>query len=1316
MKRSDPEVTDNSDSEEELEKSEETEKKNNDVPFLDTFYGISSTNAKERALASQAMLHYCLLGPEANVKDAAYALKRLMNGLCSGRSGARQGNASALASFLQVAFRAGNEEEGTPNIQQIMKVDASFSDSDSLSVFEYVRQKLVVTTEVKEGKMKGQEERDHRFGQLFGILAIIRSSILIPLEESQHEEILQTACNLVTDLVQLYKHKKWMREPAAHAITTLLKSYYSVLSDPKSSKKTVIQDIVDHIVSEVLLKQMFSKGDNEEKEAMVDEEELLSSFSPEQIAIATNIQAHAEYHTQLQGPLSQAFFSVDIIPHIAAAVSETSCVTQPRTHLVWDALWLYLSESSSDSETKERNLDARCLRKCCPLSKESASEVIASVMKHIVGEQLLRLDRDEGGKATHERRALSLCIVRNLLGVEFVSSISGRTRIYVDTHTMENTVLSRAIVKRIFVDVLCAGSGKKDPEHLLKPLATQILENAVEALCRFPTERRLAFAKALLMVDPKFDLRTKSPIIARLLGFANNEVLPTGDQFALLEGSFGMSQELFVELCSQGSPMAKSALDLFVNITKAVLRVEKGELSGDMIDHRKRLLADILVTCAVPAFFDCSSINDKAIASSLKKSGEKLSSMPFLESARNQKNSELGKQIGKSIDLRAVLSTKFYSILTEVVSSDFHSTPSEDSDESRGSSVVTELADSLIRLEDCGAKRYAQMTIDSDDDDLDERALYAQIRQIAMNSVIDDSRKRFSVGCSSLGGTLFLLTMRTSASSAEDQEEDHPEMDQVSEILSDLAETQKAIEGEKLTTERLLDVCGILCDLLSQPESVLGGPCIRLVKEVSKQMWIGTLNIAAKQDGVNISQELLGTLLDSIGASSSTDIEDDEEDGPASGVFSSAEAMETLSDDESDEDSVKGEDPDRNEDMSTEDDVELDSTRLKTMLEQEDIDEEEEKELEHHAGADAALAKLIQMRKETRKEGKFEKEKEALIAQIRCSILLEIVLNGKPDGWGALVHAEHLVFLVLPLVKKHIVLQKGVNTIESKSAPHGERRGLLDRISSILRIKILKRKGASLHWLDSNNSHEMIPELASALFSIIRKPIATEDRDTCSLALNFAIRCSPNDQTREKLKDMYVEALDEWKNKKTTRLTASIFDDLIEQNVRFAVSEILGPLSAVSGSASSSFLVSEALRMIGVLYSKAGSPETEGVRAKVAEESPGVFLAFAGALQSEEMRKAKRSKEALKALEKVLAFLKTQEELRMDSTELKNLKDAVVAAGIESDSAAVKNQCDNLAEEIDFVVKLHSTAQNNDDRGMNTAESSKKKKKKKKKK
>ena len=50
-------------------------------PFFDSFHGLSDPDAKERSKAAQVMLFHCLIGPSANSEDAAYAFKRLLNGI-----------------------------------------------------------------------------------------------------------------------------------------------------------------------------------------------------------------------------------------------------------------------------------------------------------------------------------------------------------------------------------------------------------------------------------------------------------------------------------------------------------------------------------------------------------------------------------------------------------------------------------------------------------------------------------------------------------------------------------------------------------------------------------------------------------------------------------------------------------------------------------------------------------------------------------------------------------------------------------------------------------------------------------------------------------------------------------------------------------------------------------------------------------------------------------------------------------------------------------------------------------------------------------
>jgi hypothetical protein len=196
-----------------------TTEKKAPIPFMDTFFQLSSEeSANDRSIAARDLIRHCLLNERGvNHKDAAYALTRLMNGLCTGRAASRQGFASCLSSFLRVLYSPALKDDGSSKrvtLERILKEDAysdhlmedSTKDDASYIADMIVRHKLLSTTQFLAveansksndkgqkknkygGKMKEAEKRDHSFGRLFGILAVVRSGILglndFPLEVS----------------------------------------------------------------------------------------------------------------------------------------------------------------------------------------------------------------------------------------------------------------------------------------------------------------------------------------------------------------------------------------------------------------------------------------------------------------------------------------------------------------------------------------------------------------------------------------------------------------------------------------------------------------------------------------------------------------------------------------------------------------------------------------------------------------------------------------------------------------------------------------------------------------------------------------------------------------------------------------------------------------------------------------------------------------------------------------------------------------------------------------------------------------------------
>lgn len=168
------------------------------IPFMDTFYQLSSEESlDERSIAARDLIQHCFLSEGGvNHKDAAYALSRLMNGLCTGRAASRQGFASCLSSFLRVAQATRLDGDGSI-MEMILKEDSEKYKQDGIvHPAMIVRLKLLATTQFLPhevntngndkgpkkhgfgGKVKGIEERDHAFGRLFGISAVVRSGIL----------------------------------------------------------------------------------------------------------------------------------------------------------------------------------------------------------------------------------------------------------------------------------------------------------------------------------------------------------------------------------------------------------------------------------------------------------------------------------------------------------------------------------------------------------------------------------------------------------------------------------------------------------------------------------------------------------------------------------------------------------------------------------------------------------------------------------------------------------------------------------------------------------------------------------------------------------------------------------------------------------------------------------------------------------------------------------------------------------------------------------------------------------------------------------
>lgn len=211
--------------------------------FLDAFWHLSSTDDSKRTASSALIIQHCYGGDcEFNSEDSEYAMKRLMRGVCGGKSGARQGFAGTLASFLQARL----SHTDTANVMK----DA-----------EYVHEKLMEHTSVVNGVgMSNAEERDGAFGRLFGILAVVRSNTLQQIiehhyndDEGDKESVILLLQNYTVDLIKLFNFKKWMQDAAAFAICEVLRCSAckdAVLKDLTTSPDGDIQTFLENKTNE----------------------------------------------------------------------------------------------------------------------------------------------------------------------------------------------------------------------------------------------------------------------------------------------------------------------------------------------------------------------------------------------------------------------------------------------------------------------------------------------------------------------------------------------------------------------------------------------------------------------------------------------------------------------------------------------------------------------------------------------------------------------------------------------------------------------------------------------------------------------------------------------------------------------------------------------------------------------------------------------------------------------------------------------------------------------------------------------------------
>jgi len=1337
-------------------KSKKKKKKNDNivetkkiVPFMDTFYELSSEDSPgDRSIAARDLIHHCFLTAQGiNHKDAAYALTRLMNGLCTGRAASRQGFASCLSSFLSVAYSSSFNESDGSAIEDILKHDdvamklkVGLEDNPAA----IVRQKLLSTTQFLETeatnteqtknrfgrKMKGIEERDHAFGRLFGILAVVRSGIFCLKDFPS--VIVQ---GYTKDLIDLYHYKKWMREPSAHALVQLLSSL-----DAECNLSLITKIANDIITPSFFLSVGTDVAENRNELDGTDRSQWLKKLTPDQIAVALHLQTLQNDYDKYICPLDEPLLTTASVPTLSTALSSTSSVVHPRCHFVWNMMWMYLTEEAKNSRHRQ-------LR-----PNEEFPVIIELILQHLVVDKLL--GRGENSIApTNERRSLALQIVCALSG-------SSGLKIALPLNLIPSVICPDVVI-RVFENVLCAsgGIGKKKSkeggeEHHLKKLTSQAILELADHCCEGDdVGRRMAFAKAFLLADPRFDTKTKTQTVSSLLMLGSN----AGETSVECESQRKALWRSYISFLEEEIVSATNLHNATVYI-ELMYKLAKYDLTNTPANEARRVIRFFMSG----AFFDCSELCDPSStkkSSSKKKKKEARLATPPEELSSGYRIKEILQAHGMtsiSHPARAIMSARFYSLLSEfivVINSQNRGGGRNKAFYGKGSRsesifrALSEISGIFSLLQTSGAKQFpvpsARLesidTFNAEDPAESSRKFMLQVQNISNESLVkecdgaDDeavlrAKAVFATGCASLMFSLYLQLNscgNPDIGGNEDEEEDDV-AELVHEYISDLAECvdgfcrvidgvsnfKKDGEGNPLAA-----MAGLLVSILSSPvggeESGKSNPiqasAAKLTRETVKLTWAGVIlaitDLTPKNKSLQnlVDEDVMSILIESVCGEKSMEDEENNEGNESiqhdessedelgdNTVFADASEagmdLDEVKDNISDESKENDEETSKNSDEGGDEDIELDPAKLENLLlEDSDAEMSDSGILEHHAGADKALAQLIKLKQEARKASQIERERTELCNRLRCAGLLDSLFSESvfKSGW---LPIEAVLGSIVPILRSRKSIAKSIQASSSANAKKSvnERNALMDRLSALVRNKISK-----FRCTDKLDREKLALKASSDICEEMKNSLNAAQCSCCSVALITAVRCIPNVEDSNDVKAIYAGTVDDWSSRKATKIHACVFDDLIQRMPSLASLILMEPLMTAARGAHSPFLKCESIKLLSALYKHDG---TVGELTKEASSSikgccPKVAQTLRDALGDTGLQKAKHRDEVLIATKHFVNYAKGQDVGIVTDADLCGLQEALTTVGRSCKSAGMRQMCSQLSDAISAMPR-----------------------------
>jgi hypothetical protein len=347
---------------------------------------------------------------------------------------------------------------------------------------------------------------------------------------------------------------------------------------------------------------------------------------------------------------------------------------------------------------------------------------------------------------------------------------------------------------------------------------------------------------------------------------------------------------------------------------------------------------------------------------------------------------------------------------------------------------------------------------------------------------------------------------------------------------------------------------------------------------------------------------------------------------------------------------------------SEEEDIMLDEESTMKLLEGSDSEKEDDDDSDvDEEGMDAALANMIQMRKQNRKQGLLQAKRQELIVRSRAIDILEVFIHRNED-------TSILLPMFFPLL---FCLKKITNSSIVQSLQEG--RTFEQRVRSVIENKLCKAKFSIV--VEGEEEISVFVESTSELLQFIVKCLRSASvpmRATatqCFLCVSRGVISGGMKPTVDLLSSSFKELLVEYFNKKNCRVPVKIVDEMFSRFPDFCTSSCLEEMIQAGASAPSLFLRTDAFRLLSSVLRK-NSSLVASTQQLLLDHLNDMVVCTSNTILSNEDMKAKRMKSILQFAKDLAQFMKasaTGGATKIDSASVDTFQSAL-SEGITADN------------------------------------------------